>query len=128
MVGGNEASIAVGRDKETTLNGQKDEGVYMTAEQHAEALKLAKGKINVHRACAARPREELRCDECRVAAAYIDLHERMEKIEKEITKAKHSASCPHFLPSGWRWETRKRDREPCNCFKYRILALTKGKK
>lgn len=72
---------------------------------------------NVFQPCTASTRDEV-----------IDqLTSALERAEKVARRGKHGADCPHYLPSGWRWETRKRDREPCNCMKRDILAALDSK-
>lgn len=51
--------------------------------------------------------------------AYIDIHERMDKIAEEETKAEHHPLCNS-------WDSTMYHAHSCNCFKARILALTKG--
>lgn len=71
----------------------------------------------LHRSCTAPTRDQV-----------IDrLTSALERAEKVARRGKHGADCPHYLPSGWRWETRKRDREPCNCMKRDILAALESK-
>lgn len=38
-----------------------------------------------------------------------------------ISCLKHEDWCPQYLPKGWRFTTRERDREPCNCIKSKAV-------